>query len=310
MKVVVAGGTGFIGKALCRAFSEAGDEVVALTRHPEGGSGRLVSSWKGVRAMGWSASPGRREPWWDEVDGADAVVNLAGEPVLAGLRWTDEHKKRVLSSRLEATGAVHDAIAAASARPRVCVNASAVGYYGLRDQTPLDESAAPGDDFLASVVRRWEEAARAIEALGVRLVLPRIGVVLGEKGGALEKMVLPFKLGAGGPLGSGKQWMPWVHLDDVTGFIRFAIAHEQVSGPVNVVAPGGADNRAFSKALGRVLHRPAVLPAPAFALRLVLGEAAAMVLGGQHPSAQKAIAEGYSFEWPELEPALRDVLRE
>lgn len=307
MKVVVAGGTGFIGQALCLALSSRGDEVVALTRYPEGRSGSKVSSWPGVKALEWSAKPAKREAWWHEVDGADAVVNLAGEPVI-GPRWSDEHKASVLASRLDAAAAVRDAMEAASVRPAVCVNASAVGYYGLNATSPVDESAGPGDDFLATVCRQWEEATEPMSALGVRVVNLRIGIVLGERGGALSKMTTPFKLGVGGPLGSGKQWMPWVHLDDVVGLTLFAIGTSQVAGPLNAVSPGGVENAEFSRALGRAMHRPALIKTPAFAIKLALGEAADVVLGGQHAVPKKALDAGYVFQWPDVEPALENVV--
>lgn len=307
MKVVVAGGTGFIGQALCLALSSRGDEVVALSRHPDGRGGSVVSSLPGVRALGWSAQPGEREAWWKELEDADAVVNLAGQPVI-GPRWNEEHKARVLGSRLNATAAVHQALEAASSRPSVCVTASAVGYYGLDVPTPVDESAPAGNDFLASVCRQWEEATGPVSALGVRVVNLRIGIVLGEGGGALAKMKTPFKLGIGGPLGSGKQWMPWVHVDDVVGLILFAISNESLIGPANAVSPGIVDNIRFSRALGRAMHRPSLLKTPAFALKMALGEAADVVLGGQNVVPKKAIDAGYAFQWQEVDAALENVV--
>lgn len=299
MKVVVAGGTGFLGRALTRALIERGDEVVVLSRR-EGES-------PGLRQVVWNARPGEPRPWWEEVDGADAVVNLAGTPVLSGLRWSDAHKQQVLGSRLDATAALRDAIAAAGRRPSVLLNASAVGYYGFRDATPVDESAPAGTDFLAQVVRRWEEATVPVAAMGVRVVLLRIGVVLAKDGGALPRMLLPFRLGVGGPLGSGAQWMPWIHLDDVVGLMLHALDLPTVEGPVNAVAPQGVDNATFSRALGKAMRRPAFMPTPAFAMKLLMGEASSLVLEGQHPVPKKALASGYEFRWPTLDEALGNI---
>lgn len=300
MKVVVAGGTGFLGRALTRALVERGDEVVVLSRR--------AGEAQGARQVVWSARPGEREAWWDELDGADAVVNLAGTPVLSGLRWTDAHKHQVLASRLDATTALRDAIAAARKRPPVLLNASAVGYYGLRDATPVDESAPAGTDFLAEVCRRWEEATVPVSAMGVRVVLLRIGVVLAKKGGALPRMLTPFKLGVGGKLGSGTQWMPWIHVDDVIGLMLHALAHPTIEGPINAVSPEGVDNTTFSRALGKAMHRPALMPTPAFAMKLLMGEAASLVLEGQHPVPKEALASGYAFRWPSLDEALENIL--
>lgn len=304
MKIVIAGATGLIGKALTAALSQRGDAVVALTRSPDGRAGRVLAAMPHVKVLAWHADPARREPWWDEVDGADAVVNLAGEPLFAR-RWNDEHKRRVRESRVHATEAVIEALKAAKQRPATLVNASAVGYYGSRDATPLDESAPAGNDFLATLCRDWELAAQPAESLGVRLVVLRTGVVLGEEGGALQQMLPMFKAGLGGPLGNGRQWFPWVHLDDAVGLVLFAIDDARLRGPVNVVSPNGTDNRGFGKALGRVLKRPSWLPAPAFALKTVLGEGAGMVLEGQHAVPAAAIRAGYAFKRPELEEALR-----
>lgn len=304
MKIVVAGGTGFIGQALCRALSKRGDEVVALGRHA---GATALAALEGVRVLAWTAAPGANEPWQAQVEGADALVNLAGEPVV-GRRWTEGQKRRIRASRLEAVAALTEAVERAEVRPSVCVSASAVGYYGVRDASPIDESAPAGEDFLARVCRDWEEATKSIEALGTRVVLPRIGLVLGQGGGALSKLATPFRLGVGGPMGTGRQWVPWIHLDDVVGLILKAIDDRSFVGPVNAVSPGGVDNEAFSKALGRVLHRPTFVRTPGFAVRFALGEAADVVLGGQHPTADKAMDLGYAFKWPVLEDALTSLL--
>src|SRR5437899_6756669 len=243
MRVVVAGASGLIGSGLTRALRERGDAAVALPRFASG-------------------------PW--SVEGADAVVNLAGASV-AGKRWTPAYKKEIEESRVLATRALVDAIRAAQRKPRVLINASAVGYYGGRGDEILDESAAPGADFLANLSRQWEaEAQRA----PVRSVQLRTGIVLSARGGALGKMVPPFKAFVGGPIGSGKQWFPWIHIADEIGAILWCLDHDAISGPVNLVAPGIVTMKAFAEALGRALHRPSWAPVPVAALRIAVGEMA------------------------------------
>lgn len=281
MKAAVAGGTGFIGKALAAALRTRADEVVLLRRD--------------------------REAWAGLVDGCDAVVNLAGENVAAG-RWTDARKAALRESRLETTRAIVQIIRGAKSPPRVLVNASAVGYYGDGRDRELSEDAPPGRDFLAELCRAWEAEALKARALGARVALTRFGVVLGPGGGALPRMALPFSLFVGGPLGSGRQWLPWVHRDDAVGAVLFALDTPSFSGPANVVAPQAARNADFSRALGRALHRPSWLPAPAFALRLALGELGEMLLGGQRAVPRALQAAGYAFKHPELDEALRSAL--
>lgn len=307
MKVVITGVTGFIGTQLARALGERGDTVVGLTRNPASPSARRVAAIPNARVAGWSGRPGSREEWWSAVDGADAVVHLAGESVV-GHRWSDDYKRRILESRTRGTAAVVEAIGAAEKKPATLVSASAIGYYGFRGAEPLDESAPAGSDFLATVCRDWEAAAKPVEALGVRLVTPRIGVVIGEEGGALSQMLPAFKLGVGGPIGSGRQWMSWVSLDDTIGLLLFVLDHAELRGPVNVVAPKALTNREFSKVLGRVVHRPSWLPVPKFALRIGLGAVAEMLVEGQHVVPAAARKAGYAFRFPELEPALQNAL--
>lgn len=300
MQVVVTGATGFIGRPLVQALREDGHEVTVLTREVAGAGKRLPA---GVRAVAWSDAAA----WEAALAAADAVINLAGESI-AGGRWTAARKERIRRSRVESTRALVEAMARQERRPGVLINASAVGYYGPLGDEPVDESAPPGHDFLARVTVEWEQEARRAEALGVRVVLLRIGMVLGEDGGALAPMVLPFKLFVGGPVGSGRQWLPWVHREDVVGLIRFALANDQVRGPVNATATEAHTNASFSRLLGRVLGRPSWLPVPAFALRLLLGEMADLVLNGQKVVPAAAERYGYRFRFPALEPALRDVL--
>lgn len=292
MKVLIAGGSGFIGMALTAALKARGDGVRMLTRFPDCAAG-------GYEAVGWdgkSVPPGA-------LDGADAVVNLAGESI-AGGRWTPERKLALIRSRVDGTRALVAAMACAPRKPRVLVNASAVGYYGLRPAGDCPEDAPQGADFLAALCGQWEREAVAAEKLGVRVVRARTSLVLGRGGGALEKMRLPFKLGLGGPLGDGTQPFPWIHLEDEVGAILFALDTPSLSGPVNLVAPQAATNAQFTAALGRAFHRPAVLRVPAFALRLALGELAEALLGGQRAVPRRLQEAGYRFKHPTLDGAL------
>ncbi|MCM0755731.1 TIGR01777 family oxidoreductase [Desulfovibrio aminophilus] len=299
MRVFIAGGSGFIGTALCRALVRAGHAPVVLTR----GTPRALPP--GVSAVGWNGRDG--EGWAHLLERDSAVVNLAGENIAAG-RWTPERKERILQSRLDAGRAVADAVSRAPEAPRVLVQASAVGWYGPRGPELLDESAAPGQGFLAEVCRRWEESSAAVEALGTRRCVIRTGLVLGP-GGALARMLPAFRFFLGGPLGDGRQGVSWIHLDDEAQAIRFLIETEDCSGPYNLTAPDPVDSRAFAKALGRALGRPSRLPAPAFALRLLLGEMASEVLlSGQFVRPTRLLSAGYRFQRPDIDGALRASL--
>jgi len=287
VKIVVAGGTGFLGQPLAGRLLKRG-EVLVLSRNP--------AKVRVGRGIPWSAV--------DEAGSADVVINLAGENVGAG-RWTAERKQKILGSRHDATTALVDAMRRAPAKSRTFISASAVGFYGLRGDEILDESAATGSGFLAEAVRRWEEAARGAESVA-RVVIFRFGVVLAKDGGALKKMMLPFRLGMGGPIGSGGQWMPWVDRDDVLRAIEWAIDRPEVRGIYNITAPEPVRNRDFARALGRALHRPALMPVPAFALRLVFGAMAdEVLLGGQRVVPSRATKEGFAFAYPTLEASLR-----
>ena len=302
MKVVITGGTGFIGTALTSVLLERGDKVTLVTRSPV----VAQQSWDGrIEARLWNGrDPG---PWVMAVNGADAVINLAGESV-AGGRWSAARKLELIKSRIDSTRAVVKALEAATERPPVLVCASAVGYYGANPKGDCPESAAQGSDFLAALCGQWEREAAAADKLEVRVVMARIGVVLGKTGGALAKMLTPFKLGLGGPLGSGRQPFPWIHLDDAVGAILRSIDDVKLAGPVNVVAPEAATNAKFTKALGRALHRPAFLPAPAFALRLALGEMSTLLLDGQKAIPKRLLDAGYVFKHPSVEGALASLL--
>jgi hypothetical protein len=297
MKIVVAGGTGLIGEPLVKRLVARGDDVAVLSRNPS-----KVTVGRGLQ---WDARS--QGGWSDEVASADVVINLAGENIGEG-RWTEERKRRLIESRLDATGALVEAMKKNPSRPRTLINASAIGYYGNRGDALLDESASRGEGFLAELVERWESAAREADPVA-RVVLPRFGIVLAAEGGALKKMVLPFKLGGGGPIGSGQQWMSWVARDDVIRTIEWAIDTPSARGVYNVTAPQPVRNREFAKTLGRVLHRPSIIPAPAFALRLVFGEMAdEVLLGGQRVTPRRASEEGFAFAHTDLEATLRELL--
>lgn len=303
MDVVVAGATGLIGCALCGLLDEGGHAVTALVRNPGGAAGRLSS---GVRVMSWQH--GTVGPWCDAVASADAVVNLAGEPI-AGRRWSAEQKRRLRASRLDTTRALVRAI---GSRPRpggTLVNASAVGYYGDGGDVVLTEEALPGTGFLALLCRDWEAEARAAQQHGTRVILLRTGHVLARGGGMLAKLSVPFRWFLGGPLGSGRQWMPWIHVADAVRMIAWAIETETASGPINVCAPEPVRMSEFARQLGAVMGRPAALRVPAFALRLAMGELAGALLGGQRAVPAFATRLGFRWQHPALEPALRAALR-
>lgn len=301
MKVLITGSTGLVGTALVKALASDGHTVCRLMR-PQS---KTTSSTKDGFDVPWN-------PATDELGGAgvgpDAVVNLAGASI-AGGRWTKKRKELLGTSRIDTTRALVHALAKMSARPHVLVSASAIGIYGDRGDEVLTEGSKPGADFLADLARGWESEALKAEALGIRVVLARFGIILARHGGALAKMLLPFKLGAGGRLGSGKQWMSWITLEDVVGIIRFALENRAVRGTINVVAPQPVQNVEFTKTLAKALHRPALFPAPAFALRLALGEMAdALLLSSQRVTPQVLQKLSYRFLHPELSAALNAVL--
>ena len=296
---MVAGGTGWIGSALCKSLAADGHAVVILSRSPGQQSlGRQVV-WDG-RSLG---------PWTSEIDAADAVVNLCGESIGAG-RWTAARKAKLINSRVEPTALLVQALGNASAaptRPRVLVNASAVGYYGDRGDEPLTEVEGPGLDFLARLVVQWERAARPAESAGVRVALMRNAVVLGPGGGALRQLALPFRFFVGGPIGRAGAWFPWIHMDDVVGLLRRALVDEQMAGPVNVAA-GSATMRDLARDIGRALHRPSWLPVPRLALRLLLGELGEALTVSQRVVPERAIGLGYEFREPGIARALERSL--
>ena len=302
-RLVLTGATGTIGLAVVEALRARGDQVVALTRDARRAGERLGD---GVEPHTW-ADPARTAPPAAALAGAHGVVHLLGEPIAQ--RWTAAAKRRIRDSRVLATRALVEALRALpeADRPPVLVSQSAVGFYGASDARPLDEGAPAGAGFLADVVQEWEREAAAASSF-MRVACTRTGVVLAPSGGALGKMLPFFRLGVGGPVAGGRQYLAWVHLDDVVAAILRCIDDERVSGPVNVTAPEPATNAELSRALGRALHRPAVLPVPGFALRLLYGEMAEMITTGQRVVPARLRGLGHEFRHPQLEPALRDVL--
>jgi len=293
-KIIVAGGTGLLGTALVGALQDDRHMVVVLTRRPTRDN---EVRWSPQYAEGL---------WTSALDNTHAVINLAGASI-AGGRWTTARKAAIRDSRIQATGALVKAIAALGQPPPIFISSSAVGYYGSRGDEPVTETTAPGSDFLAHVCRDWEAAASQLSP-GARVVLLRSGVVLARHGGALPQMALPFKLFAGGPAGSGRQFMSWIHLHDWVATVKWALASQHIAGPLNVTAPEPVTNEDFSRSLGRVLGRPAWLKAPSFALRLMLGEMAdALILGGQRVLPAVAQQHGFAFQYPTLESALRQI---
>ena len=302
MRIIITGGTGLIGRPLSAALVADGHDVTVLTRNPDKvkdmPAGVKLAAWDGQSAQGWGQL----------ADGADAIVNLAGENLIAG-RWTKEMKQKIRQSRTQAGKAVMEAISAASVKPKVLVQSSAVGYYGTATgDKPVTETDPVGNDFLAKVCFDWEHSTAAASRMGVRLPVLRTGVVLANEGGAFPKLLLPFKLFAGGPLGSGKQWLPWIHIDDEVRAIQFALTNEGADGPLNLSAPNPATNSEIAKKLGEIMGRPSFVPAPGFALQTVLGEMSVLVLEGQRAVPAKLQALGFQFKYPTLEPALRQLL--
>jgi uncharacterized protein len=304
-KIVVTGGTGYLGRALVRRLSAAGKSVTVLSRSPV--LPKDLSALPGVSVAVWD--PGKVGAWAHTLEGSSALVHLAGRKAL-GVRFTKRVKQEILESRLRSTEALVGALERVTARPSVFVCASGVGYFGGKalDHAPLDESGPPGDDFLARVVVEWEARARGAEALGVRVVSSRFGAVLGRGGGGLTVMALPFRLFVGGRLGSGKQVFCWVHLDDALAALEFCLRDARMTGPVNVAAPVAVTNAEASTLIARTLHRPSWLPVPAFALRALFGEGAVPVLTGQRAVPQKLEAAGFTFRYRTLDAALAEAL--
>ncbi len=294
MRIAITGATGLIGAALREHLAAQGHELRCLSR-------------KAPPQPGWySWDPGSGAPPRESLEDSDAVIHLAGEPVAQ--RWTSRVKQRIRSSREQGTQALVKGLAALPRRPGVLVSASAIGYYGDRDNEVLGERAAPGSGFLPEVCVEWERSAQLADALGIRVVCMRIGIVLDAQGGALAKMLPPFRLGLGGPIAGGYAWMSWIHVQDLARLFAWAVENPHVRGPVNAVSPGAVPNAEFTRGLADALHRPAVFPVPALALKLMYGEMASVVLGSEHVIPEVAVQSGFQFAWPELNPALRNLL--
>lgn len=302
MKVVISGATGFLGRPLVASLVRDGHEVVVLSRGLADAQRKLGPQ---VTVRQWDARG--QGPWAAEIDGADAVVHLAGESVGAK-RWTAAQKQRILDSRVESGHALVEAIRAATTKPSVLVSASGVDYYAEQGNAEVVESDPSGDDFLARVCVAWEGAVQPAAELGVRVACLRTGIVLGEHGGALERMLTPYRFFVGGPLGSGRQWVPWIHVDDVVGLYRFVLDTPTASGPINATAPNPVRMSEFARTLGKVLGRPSLFPVPAFVLGAVVGEFAYYLVTGKRAVPRKAEELGYRFQYPTVEGALRAVL--
>jgi len=297
MRVVIAGGTGFLGRPLTAALVQDQHDVVVLTR------GAASSLSRGARAVAWNPN-GESGPWASEISGAGVVVNLAGESI-AGKRWTAAQKQRILNSRLHATRSLVAAIHAATTPPPIFISGSAVGYYGPLGDEPATEEQRAGSDFLAHVCEQWEREAMRAESGRTRVARIRTGIVLEKDGGALPEMLPPFRFGVGGPVGSGRQYWPWIHRDDWVALVRWAIATPAASGAINATGPHPVPNAEFARALGRAMHRPAFMPAPGFALKLLLGEMAeALLLSGQNAVPAQATRAGFQFRFNTVDKAL------
>ncbi len=298
MRVLITGASGLIGTALQRPFAEKGFEMLLASR----------SKPKDDRHIQWNMETGFADEDLPRLEGLDAVVHLAGESISA-LRWTEEKKKAIRDSRIFGTRTIIEAFAKLENKSKVFVAGSATGFYGDRGDSEMNESNSAGDTFLSEVCKEWETESRRAEEMGIRTVLLRTGIVLSKDGGALATMLTPFKLGVGGVVGSGKQWMSWVSLDDIVGIINFAIENEDISGPINAVAPNPVTNEEFTKALGKELYRPTFLPLPEFAVNLVFGEMGdALLLDSTRVVPKRLLQAGYEFSYSELEPALENAL--
>ena len=307
MKVAIAGATGFVGSRLAEVLQQQDHQILVLTRNLDRAKRMFPpSAFPKVEIV--SYTPTQSGPWQESISGCDGVVNLAGAPI-AEERWTPERKQEILESRQLGTQKIVEAIASAGTQPAVLVNASAIGYYGSSETATFDETSASGDDFLAQVCQAWEAEAEKVKETRTRLVILRSGIVLGM-GGAIAKMLLPFKLFAGGPLGDGKQWFSWIHRDDIVNLILYALTHPEMHGTFNATAPNPVRMNELCKTLGEVMGRPSWLPVPDFALELLLGEAAQVVLEGQQVLPKRTLELGFEYQYTTVDQALKQVVRE
>ena len=306
LRIIIAGGSGLIGKALTRELRRDNHEVLILSRNPE----HATRVAEGVKYFTWDGKT--QQGWGSLVEGADAVVNLAGENLGGGAffptRLTNERKQIIRLSRLNAFQAIYEAVHAARVKPKVLIQASAIGYYGALGDEPVDETGAGGKDFMARVLQEVEQTSESIISLGVRRVVIRSGVVLTKHGGALYRLLLPFKLFVGGPMGNGRQVLSWIHLDDEVKAIRFLIENQETSGIYNLTAPNPVTNAEMGKTIARVMRRPYYLPVPGFAMRLLFGEVAAVVLEGQRVIPNRLLESGFKFDYSTIEMALENII--
>ena len=307
MKVAIAGATGFVGSRLVQKLNQQGHQILVLTRNLQ--RAKLIfptSAFPNFEVVNYT--PNMLGEWQTAISGCDAVVNLAGEPI-AEERWSPTQKQKILESRQLGTKNIVAAITEAEVKPSVLINASAIGYYGTSETATFDENSPAGNDFLAQVCQKWEAEAQKVTEAGVRLVILRIGIVLGQDGGALAKMLTPFKLFAGGPIGDGKQWFSWIHLDDLVNLILEALKRPDLEGAFNATAPNPVNMKELCDTLGRIMHRPSWLPVPGFALEFLLGEGAQVVLEGQQVLPTKTEAAGFQYQYSDLKSALTEILK-
>lgn len=311
MKIAITGATGFVGSRLVERLISQGHQLIVLTRSVQRAQKVFPSTaFKNLEIVGYT--PTVSGDWQNVISGCDGVVNLAGEPIAEG-RWTPERKQAILNSRKLGTQKIVEAIANADSKPAVLVNASAIGYYGTSQTASFDETNSAGNDFLAQVSTQWESEAQKVKTLKVddstvRLVILRLGIVLGM-GGALGKMITPFKIFAGGPLGDGQQWFSWIHVDDVVNLILQGLNDPQMQGVYNATAPEAVKMSEFCNTMGQVMNRPSWLPVPGFALEAILGEAATVVLQGQQVIPKRTLESGFKYQYPKLQPALKEILK-
>ncbi len=304
MKIAITGATGFVGTSLVKKLNKPENQLLILTRNPARATKVFpASAFPNLEIVAYT--PKKEGEWQPAISGCDAVINLAGEPISE--RWSPKHKKEILDSRQLGTRTIVEAIKKADPKPKVLVNASAIGYYGTSETKTFEESSAPGEDFLAQVCQKWEAEAQKVTEAGARLVILRIGIVLGD-GGALGKMLGAFKMFAGGPLGSGHQWFSWIHIDDLVGLIVEALSRQDMEGTFNATAPNPVRMNEFCETLGEVLKRPSWLPVPNFALEALLGEGSIIVLEGQEVLPKKTESIGFKYRYPTLKPALKEII--
>ncbi len=305
MKVAITGATGFVGSRLVERLHKEGHQVLVLTRNPSAAQKVFPNSaFPNLEIIGYT--PTESGSWQQALAGCDGVVNLAGEPIAEG-RWTPERKQEILNSRKLGTQKIVEAIAKANPKPSVLVNASAIGYYGTSETATFDETSPSGDDFLAQVCQAWEAEAQKVKATGTRLVILRLGIVLGM-GGAVAKMVTPFKLYTGGPIGTGRQWFSWIHREDIVNLILLALTRSDIEGVLNATAPNPVRMAEFCQTMGQVLNRPSWLPVPSFALEALMGDGAMVVLEGQQVLPKRTLANGFEYQYPTVKQALEEIL--